>query len=155
MMVYTPAHSFDEMKRWLDSIEGQTVGIPTAVCQTGEHYVEFFENGLARPSDTKVIEANVARAMQTRLAKYFEDRRGMIYWRIPFETVIEPTAVVVRYDEAGPDHDFMTDRRCVMDKDWVAVKAYCRLYRAHCGFAGFDFIVKPTPAKEIPTQDAA
>lgn len=148
MMMYASAHSFDELKRWLEGFEGQMVGIPTAVCQTGEHYVEFLESALARPGDEKVIESDVARAMQTRLAKYFEDRNGMIYWRIPIEFDVDKTSVVARYDDTGPDREFTTDRKCFLDKNWVRVAAYCRVFRARCRFDGFDFIVTPTPSKD-------
>lgn len=145
MIMLPPVASFAELEAWLRGIPGQMTGIPTAVCQTGERYVEFREVMLARPADAKVIETEVAGQMARRLAEYFNAKNGMIYWRVPFEYDVSPTYTVVRYDELGPDRDFLTDRKCVMDKDWVRAACYCRLYRATHAFDGFDFAVTPTP----------
>lgn len=134
---------FDSVESWLRSFPEQMMGIPTAICQTGEPYVEFLEFGLARPADVRVIEAIVARKFVDRIGAYLGQRAGHIYWRIPFERSNDPAPVVVRYDELGPDKDFITDRKCVMDKDWVRVACYCRLYRASSIFDGFDFSVTP------------
>lgn len=68
--------------------------------------------------------------MEAQLTHYFERREGRIHWRIPLETEISAHEVVVKYDESGPDIDSLVARRCVKDKNWMSVKAYCRLYRA-------------------------
>lgn len=138
--------SFATLESWLRELPDQITGIPTAICQTGEPYVEFRERALARPSDAKVIESNVAERMSSRLREYLCERSGLIYWRVPFEYETKKHSVVVRYDESGPDKDFVSDRKCVMDHDWVCVSCYCRLYRAKHAFSGFEFSV--TPAKD-------
>ena len=55
MITLPTISSFAELEAWLREIPGQMTGIPTAVCQTGERYVEFREEMLARPADAKVV----------------------------------------------------------------------------------------------------
>jgi hypothetical protein len=121
---------FESLHHWVKQLPDQTMGDPCAICQMGEPYVELLEQALSRPDDIAVIEIEVARKMLQRMATYLEDKSGRIYWRIPLETVIESHQVVVRYDANGPDIDFITDRKCFVDKNWKRVAAYCRLYRA-------------------------
>lgn len=135
--------TFAEVEVWLKNLPNQMMGISTAICQTGEPYVEFLESALVRPSDVKVVEAFVANKITQRLSSYFDNKSGIIYWRTPFEFAYNPLPQVVRYDESGPDVDFVTDRKCVMDTEWIKVAGYCRVYRATCGFEGFDFSVTP------------
>lgn len=127
---YCEYDSFLELKKYLHELPNQIIGVAAAVCETGEPYVEFQESALARPNDVEVIERKVAARMSRKLFDYIGKRSGRIYWRIPFEFDIAPTDVVVRYDENGPDKDAITDRKCVMDRNWRNVTAYCRLYRA-------------------------
>ena len=131
MRVFVDFDNFSGLKKWLAELPNQTVGDPTAICETGEPYIEFQESALARPGDVEVIEREVARRMGRRLGEYLDPRKGRIYWRIPFESDIDQTNVVVRYDENGPDLDPVLDRKCVMDKNWRRITAYCRLYRAN------------------------
>lgn len=122
--------SFAELKKYLGSLANQTFGLPASICETGEPYVEFQESALARPDDIECIERRVAERMSRRLGGYLDTRHGRIYWRFPFESDIDTVAVVARYDDNGPDRDPITDRKCVMDKNWRNVACYCRLYRA-------------------------
>lgn len=122
--------TFESLQRRLAELPNQTMGNPSAVCETGEQYVVFSELGLARPDDVKTIEAEVAARMSRRLHEYLDKRFGRIYWRIPFEYEISDYGVIIRYDENGIDIDPTTNRKCVMDKKWKRVACYCRLYRA-------------------------
>lgn len=122
--------SFSAIEKWLAELPDQVDGIPSGISDCGEPYVEFIETALSRPDDVKTIEGMVARHMSRRLQEYLEPRKGRIYWRIRFESDIDTDAVVVRYDENGPDVDVLTDRPCVLDKNWRRIGCYCRLYRA-------------------------
>ena len=122
--------SFADLKAKLDALPNQCMGLPQRVCETGERYVEIFEGALARPDDVVVVERNVARKMAQRISAVMEGRFGKIYWRIPFESEILNTQVVSNYDENGPDIDFITGKRCYVDKNWKAVKAYVRFTKA-------------------------
>lgn len=129
---FSSVNSFSDLLQWAKQLPNQTVGIQSAVCETGEPYVEVYHYAYARPDDAEFIESVVAKQMHGAMKAYLEERSGRIYWRIPLETIREPMRVIIRYDENGPDVDHVTDRKCVMDGNWVAVKAYCRLYRAPC-----------------------
>ena len=122
--------TFAEHKDWLAKFPDQQDGLPCSVCETGEPYVEFRATALARPGDAATIEGLVADQMKNQLGEYLNGRRGRIYWRIRLETDIDDYPMVARYDDNGPDKDFMTDRRCHLDKNWKRVAAYCRVYRA-------------------------
>lgn len=121
---------FKQLKQWLDGLPDQVVGSQAAVCETGELYIEFTESSLCRPADIDVLEAHIANRMAYRLSRYLEGKRGRIYWRCPLEFDVTDHPQVVRYDENGPDRDFLTDKKCILDKDWKGVSLYCRLYRA-------------------------
>ena len=121
--------SFDELERALNDIPDQTTGIAYAISDIGEPYVEFMAVGLARPGDEKIIERVVVADLCKRLDAYFKGKSGRIYWRIPFERDISQADVVLRLDVNGADTDFITGEKCVKDKNWVRVAAYCRLVR--------------------------
>ncbi len=124
------ASTFEELKEWISGLPNrQANGSPTNICsQTGDEYVEVFSRHAARPGDEKYAEKMVVEDMQRQICKLFTDRlHGTIYWRVPLETQIQKWSRVKEYREDGPDVDFLTDRRCVMDRNWKAVKAYCRL----------------------------
>jgi len=122
--------SFDELRRVLDNLPDQTDGDPCAICQIGELYIEFKVAMLARPGDEKIVERYVVYEMTRRLNEYLDERGGTIYWRIRFETDVDDHAETLRLDVNGPDRDFATDQRCIQDKNWRRVAAYCRLVRA-------------------------
>lgn len=142
MLMYEVS-GFKELADRLKGLPDQTIGLPCHVCETGEPYQEFFSFGLARPDDVAVVERAVAGDMSKRLDEYLNSRGGRIYWRIPFEWEITQKPVVVRYDENGPDKDPVMDRKCVMDKNWLKVACYCRVYRAAMRLPG-DIEVKVT-----------
>lgn len=122
--------SFASLKDALDKLPDQVTGLPASVSDVGEEYVQFFESALSRPDDVAVIERAVANRMWRSMNDYLSRREGRIYWRIPFETDIDDHAVVLRYDDNGPDMDFLTNRKCYTDKSWKRVACYARLYRA-------------------------
>lgn len=122
--------SFADLKKWVEDLPNeQRRGSPTAVCkETGQEYTELFVYGLARPGDEAVVERDVATQMQQKICRALTDRvNSTIYWRIPLEWEIDQRALVVEYREDGPDLDFVTNERCVTDKNWMRVAAYCRL----------------------------
>lgn len=122
--------SFYDLVTQLDGIEDQAEGLPCQVSQIGEPYVEFKSVAMARPGDEAIIEKFVADDMARRLNEYCADREGTIYWRIRFETDVRPFPVVLRFDADGPDICFETNLRCVSDKNWIRIAAYCRMVRA-------------------------
>jgi hypothetical protein len=121
---------FGELKRLLDGLPNQVDGLAGPVCETGDNYIEFSERQLTRPDDEKIIERNVVRRFWRGLSVYLNERKGRIYWRMRLETDVEEWAEVIKFDDEGPDRDFLTDRRCFLDKNWRVVQAYCRVYRA-------------------------
>lgn len=124
------SYSFIELKHWLDGLPNQVDGDPCAVSDIGEPYVAFHFGALARPGDVEVVESVVADYMRNALENYLKDKGGRIYWRTRLEWEIIPYSVIVKMDENGPDKDYVTDRKCVMDKNWRAVRCFCRLVRA-------------------------
>ena len=122
--------SFDELKYALDNLPNQTDGDPCAVCQIGEPYIEFKVAMLARPGDEKIVERHVVSEIIRQLNEYLDGRGGRIYWRIRFESDVCEHAEILRLDVNGPDVDFITNERCVKDKNWRRIAAYCRLVRA-------------------------
>ena len=125
------ASTFAELRFLLDRLPDQTEGDPCAICQTGEPYVEFIVDMLARPGDEAAIERCAVELFSRQLSRYLSDKSGRIYWRTRLEHEWSPAYVVVRFDVNGPDLDYITDQRCVTDKNWRRIKGYCRLYRAN------------------------
>jgi hypothetical protein len=113
-----------------ESIPDQVDGHSYSISDIGEPYIEFFAKGLARPGDERVVEGIVVEQIARQLAAYLDRRRGRVYWRERLQLEIEPQHIVVKFDSNGPDVDPLTNRRCVMDKNWLRVGAYCRLIRA-------------------------
>ena len=122
--------SFDELVRALNHIPNQTMGCPSAISDIGEQYEVFRVVALARPGDEKTIEQMVVKEMCEKLDQYFEGKSGRIYWRTPLETETVQHDVVLRLDVNGPDIDFITNLKCVMDKNWRKITGYCRLVKA-------------------------
>lgn len=122
--------SFADLKAKLDALPNQCLGLSQRVCETGEKYLEIFEAAFARPGDVAVVERQVAASMARRISAAMEGRPGKIHWRVPFESEITDTQVVVRYDANGPDVDFITNQRCYVDKNWKRVGAYVRFTKA-------------------------
>ena len=129
----TDCTTFAEVKAWLeampDYLKWQDPGRLRMYCPTGEPYDEFYAYNLARPGDELIVERFVARSLMGRLSSYFEQRNGPIYERVPLEWRTDPYSVVARLDKIGPDYDPVTGERCVMDHNWLMVKAYVRLCR--------------------------
>ena len=121
--------SFVELESALNEFPNQTDGDPCSVCEIGEEYIAFHARGLARPGDEKIIERLVVAEMCEKLDKYFEKKSGRIYWRERFISEVTPHSVVLRLDVNGSDDDFITGHKCIMDKNWLKVHAYCRLGR--------------------------
>ena len=141
--------SFDELTRELNGLPDQTVGRAYAISDIGEPYVEFLAICLARPGDEKIIETVVVAEMCKKLDAYFEGKSGRIYWRIPFETDVTPHEVVLRLDVNGPDLDFATGSKCVKDKNWIRVAAYCRLIRATLPVVDTLLAHEPIPGRKV------
>jgi hypothetical protein len=122
--------TFDQLKASLAALPNrQELGSPTTICeQTGEEYVEIFAAHMARPGDEKVAEEVVASWMQRQIYELFTDRvNGTTYWRVPLDFSIDSSQVIIEYRDDGPSIDVLTDRRCVMDRNWKRVAAYCCL----------------------------
>lgn len=122
--------TFEELRAALDALPDQTAGDPWVVSNIGEPYVEFRARALARPGDEALVERLVVDDLVRQLNAYFYDKDGRIYWRERLEVDRSQCSVVVRLDATGEDVDFVTNTRCVMDKNWVRIAGYCRLVRA-------------------------
>lgn len=131
-----PVSTFAELNEWLKSLPNeQFFDERTAICRrTGKEHRELFVSQLARPDDVKTAEREAVYRMQNLICAELAVRSFKpvpysprpIYWRIPLEWEVQDRPQVVEYREDGPDMDFMTNQRCVMDHNWKAVKAYCR-----------------------------
>jgi hypothetical protein len=122
--------SLADLKRELDLLPDQQIGNSGAVSDVGEPYIEFYAHGIARPGDEKIVERHVANTMARQLRAYFGTKNGRIYWRHPLEFKVESHQEILRVDANGDDIDFVTGQKCVMDKNWLVVRAYCRLVKA-------------------------
>ena len=129
--------SFDDLTRALNEMPDQTDGLPCAISDIGEPYVAFSAKGIARPGDEKIVERLVVAEMCEKLDQYFADKKGRIYWRTRLEIDREPHHVIQRMDANGLDEDFITGQKCVMDKNWRKIHAYCRLVRTTCPIPDF------------------
>ena len=122
--------SFVELERALNEFPNQTNGDSSSVCEIGVPYIAFHARGIARPGDEKTIERFIVNEMCEKLDEYFDGKSGRIYWRHRIEFDVSQHNEVLRLDVNGPDVDFITDQKCVMDKNWRKVHLYCRLVRA-------------------------
>ena len=124
-------HGFSAVERWCGELGPQGEGNPSAICEaTGEPYIEFFAYGLARKGDVDIIEQHVAKQFGCAIQKYLARKYGKIYWRKRPEVERGPYSHVLRYSDDGPDFDPIWARKCYMDKNWTAIKMYCRLCAA-------------------------
>lgn len=123
-------NGFEDAKRFLLTLPNQCTGRAMLTCETGEDYKEFRRVALSRPSDVAIISQSLASDFVHELQRYFAENKGTIYWRCKPEFRIEPHQVFQFYCEDGPDKDFILDKRGYADKDWVALKAYCRVCRS-------------------------
>jgi hypothetical protein len=115
---------------WVNSLPYQTDGKKATLSETGEPYVEMFSIVPCRPDDVKVAERVVATVFARQLWSYLSSKSdGAIYWRVRPEFGVWPHQEVVSFDDAAPDYDAWTGKRCVMDRNWVIVKAYCRVLK--------------------------
>lgn len=109
---------FADLKKWLEakpSVKGEV---------HARQYTEVFAAHLARPGDEKFAERMVAGLMAYQIERM---GRGLIHWRIPFESEIKDDPQIIEYCEDGPDLDFATNKRCRKDHNWKSIKGYCRL----------------------------
>lgn len=141
--------SFLDIESWLKGLPDQVMGLPSAICETGEPYVGFIGSALSRPSDVKVIEAEVAREFCTRLYVYLGERSGRLYLRTLFESAIEKYPIVIRYDEHAGDYDPLTKRKYVFDNDWFKVQCRIRLYKAFYKVNDANYDAKQQPAIKV------
>ena len=121
---------FEDAKRFLLTLPNQCSGRAMITCETGEQYKEFRLTALARPSDVGTISGVLSNDFVRIVLAYFDERDGTIYWRVKPCFSIEPHQVWQFDCENGPDKDFIRDKLGYADKEWVAVKAYCRVCRS-------------------------
>ena len=110
----------------------QKLGVAGLTASTGERYVEIIAMSLVRNRefDIAAVKRMTLRNVSHQLSEYAEGRPGsdhVLHWRIKPEDDLADYPVVEAYDEAGPDKDFYTDRKCFMDKNWKIYKVYMRL----------------------------
>lgn len=127
--------TFKELEAALAGLPDQCIGRPMAFCENGLAYVTVHESALARPADVATIEAKVVDRMASRLTTALGGAEGRIYWRNPLEWDIEDTYVIERFADDGDFVDFLTDRRCFVDRNWKRVTGYARLSRSLKGTA--------------------
>lgn len=118
------AESLD--KRFPDAVEG----VPYFIAQTGERYVSFDEYSLSRPADIEFIKRDALNTMAQKLSDYLMHADGQVYWRQRLNDDVEPATQVVRFDPEGHDVDPWTNKRCVLDKNWLRYCVSCRVLRS-------------------------
>lgn len=107
----------------------QITGIPSPFDANGNEYVELMCKALARPGDEKEVESFVC----VNVLQQFEQMTrhtlasSVIHWRVRPEIKVRPIERVIEYREDGPDWDVLTDKLCIMDKNWVGISVYMRL----------------------------
>jgi hypothetical protein len=122
---------FQQLKSFMDRrFPDARQGRPSNISDTGEEYAEISFSGMSRSAPEDISVRPLLSGFSKLLMSYLEQTRGQIYWRIPLEEDWVDTPWVIRYDDAGPDVDFYTDRRCVLDRDWKRYGVYCRLLRS-------------------------
>ena len=122
--------TFDQLHEWVGKLPFHQIdGAIGPVDVEGTFYDEFCAKGIARPDDVRQVESLVCREALFKLNQYLADKpfRGTIQWRVRPEINVIPFENIIEFRDDGPDKCPWTGRRCVMDKNWVAVGVYMRL----------------------------
>ena len=122
--------TFADVEAWLATVPNQVTGQPMFICETGEPYMTVSTIIPVRRADFSVGLEAMCRSFQKQLAAYLNSREGTVYWRIKPEWNVVQWQVFMSYWPDGPDYDLVTDRKGIADKDWLLVKAYCRLCKS-------------------------
>ena len=121
--------NLDDLNRTLKGWR-QSDGPAATLNSAGEKYIEFGCGLHAREQDVDIIMSvactKLANAIHTLAARYTPQTHA-IEWRKRPECAVGDYPLVVEYRDDGPDMDFVTDRRCVMDKGFKLVKTYARI----------------------------
>lgn len=130
--VYIKGESLEEIEASMKAaFPDAKMGRKRAVSNTGEPYVEISQYAICRDAEFDIAATKkfVASRMVRALREYFESRGGVgtLYYRVPLEDIMQDYPVVIKYDENGPDKDFLTDRRCYLDRGWKGYGMYVRL----------------------------
>ena len=102
------------------------------ISETGEPYVEITSRGIARNIDFDInaVKSIVIENVSYQFRSYCAGKSGdthTLYWRIVPEFDLRDHYVVEKYDDNGPDLDFVFDKRCFADKNWKMYSVYMRL----------------------------
>lgn len=126
-------HSFKQLKWAIDNwYHDQVDGKLSAVCETGDPYVDFYESAIAREKDIAMVEACVADLMYNKLKRYVGDKlRCRIYWRERLKTSMYDYSIVSKFDSDGPDIDLITGKNCFLDHNWKKLYCHCCLFLAN------------------------
>jgi hypothetical protein len=128
--MFEPVNDIDVLRRYMEERFPNAERGWLNLSVTGEEYAEIAFSALSRSADEAIVSRFVLNAFSQLLTSYLSQTRGQVYWRIPLEEAWLDAPQVVRYDVDGPDIDFYTDRRCVLDRDWKRYGVYCRLLRS-------------------------
>lgn len=117
--------TFEQTKDWLDSLPAKTM---EAGVYANDERVVFGYGLICRnePFDIELAVADICGQFRGDFLAYLNAREGELYWCDPFEWDTWADPVITEYRDDGPDLDPITDRRCVRDKRFVAVKCYAR-----------------------------
>lgn len=123
--------SIEEINKSLVSMRWKQADGPKMYLNSiGEQYVECGWSFPAREADVPMLEILACKRLADsilHLASKFSPETHSIEWRKRPECAVSDYPLVVEYRPDGPDMDYVTDRQCVMDKDFKLVKTYARL----------------------------
>ena len=122
--------TFADMEKWL-ALFPQNDGPKKPIDENGNEYIEISCCFPCRntPFDKLVAERQaVAYAWQSLFdIGCRSPATAILSWRTRPELEVAAVPQVVEYRDDGPDVDYVSDRRCVYDRNWMMVKVYCRL----------------------------
>lgn len=126
----TEIKTFADVRRKLLTLPNQCNGNIAYACETGEEYREFLVACPSRPGDVLAVEKCLSTMFDQIVFEYLNRTKGTIYWRVKPEFFIEPYQVMITECDNGTDKDFITEKKGYADKNWVMLKAYCRVVRS-------------------------
>ena len=129
--------SFDGLMAWISRLPNPQEDGEPKFCDSrvGSPYTELRCIVPYRREDSeggKLAEAFAAQAIALQISQMLrESDTSRILWREHPETDVWDWDRPIEYRDDGPDYDPLSDKRCVMNKDWALRKVYARLAVIH------------------------
>ena len=124
---------FVTLQEAIARIPNQKDGIASWQSQTGEEYIEFYAWEYFRPGDELFAKQSAVRLVAQYLNRYFshDSFPPKIYWRKKMEEGTCDVNRFIRYSDDGDCVEPITNRKCLMDKNWKMYTVYCRVLATH------------------------